>query len=205
MNALRFLLTERQQRLLAALLLRPEREWSLSDLLEAGAPGHGSTQQFLKNLLDAGIVVSVQDRRRRRYRANIRHPIYPELASICRKTFGVKDVVAEALAPFRERIAEAFIFGSVAKGTEGPASDIDVMVVGDLRPSQLLSTQKSLESTLGREVHFNVYDRQEWEELKSGDPIISAIDHGPKLELITAKGIPELGGDARPDSDHPAA
>lgn len=44
MNALKFLLTERQQRLLAYLLLRPERDFSLAELIDAAGPsGHGST------------------------------------------------------------------------------------------------------------------------------------------------------------------
>lgn len=199
MHSLRFLFTERQQRLLAALLLRPEQDWSLSELLERGGSGHGSTQHFLKTLLDAGVIEQVQDRKRRRFRANTRHPIYPELASICRKTFGLRDVVAGALQPFAEHITQAFIFGSMAKGTEGAQSDVDVMVVGQVRPSQLLSAQKSLEDCLGREVHFNVYDQQEWETLQVDDPVIAAIAHGPKLDLITPS-LPEPGDHPRPDS-----
>jgi predicted nucleotidyltransferase len=201
MNALRFLFTDRQQRLLAALLLHPERAWSLSDLLEQGGRGHSGTQQFVKNLLEAGLIQEVLDRKRRKFLANTQHPIFPELASICRKTFGVRDVVLNALEPFRCGITEAFIFGSVAKGTEGPKSDVDIMVIGDVRPSQLLSAQKALEESLGREVHFNVYDKQEWQQLQADDPIISAIAHGPKLELITSSSIPEPGSVARLDSD----
>lgn len=200
MSSLRFLFTPRQQRLLAALLLHPERAWSLSDLLEQGGSGHSGTQQFVKDLLEAGLIREVLERKRRKFLANTRHPIFPELASICRKTFGVRDIVLRALEPFQSRITEAFIFGSVAKGTEGPKSDVDVMVIGEVRPSQLLSAQKMLEESLGREVHFNVYDLQEWQQLQADDPIIKAIANGPKLELITPSRIPEPGTVTRPDS-----
>jgi predicted nucleotidyltransferase len=200
MGFLRFLFTERQQRLLSAILLRPEREWTLSDLLERGGSGHGSTQQFVKNLLEAGVVEQIIDRKRRRFKANTRHPIYAELASICRKTFGIRDVVAEALTPFYDRITEAFIFGSVAKGTEGPDSDIDVLVVGNVRPSHLLSLKKSLEEGLCREIHFNVYDQEEWESLRTDDPIVKAIANGPRLQLST-RSVSKFGNNTGPGGD----
>ena len=47
MTTLQFLLTERQQRILATVLLRPERDFSLAELIEAaGAGGHGIELQF---------------------------------------------------------------------------------------------------------------------------------------------------------------
>jgi hypothetical protein len=42
-------LTARQQRILAALLLRPERDFSLAELIEAAGPsGHGSGHPELR-------------------------------------------------------------------------------------------------------------------------------------------------------------
>jgi hypothetical protein len=56
--------------------------------------------------------------------------IFQELAGILRKTSRLADVVAEALEPLSKHIDVAFIFGSVARGVEGPASDIDVLIIG---------------------------------------------------------------------------
>jgi len=38
-------------------------------------------------------------------------------------------VVAEALEPITDRIESAFIFGSLARGTETQGSDIDLMII----------------------------------------------------------------------------
>lgn len=187
MNTLKFLLTERQQRILAALLLRPERDYSLAELIEAAGPGgHGSTQNYVRNLVEAGVVESFEVRFRPRYRANTKHPIYSELANICRKTFGVRDVIAEALQlvePFN-KLQEAFIFGSVARGEERADSDIDVAIIGDVDVMKIYAMATGLEQRLGRYVHVNVYESTEWQKLVATDPVVAAIANGPRIELM---------------------
>jgi len=187
MTTLQFLLTERQQRILATVLLRPERDFSLAELIEAaGARGHGSTQNYVRKLVDAGVIESFEVRFRPRYRANMRHVIYSELASICRKTFGIRDVVAEALLQVVEPLnkPQAFIFGSVARGEERPDSDIDVMVIGDVEVMKLHAMAAELEKRLGRYVHLNIYGPAEWNELVATDPVVAAIASGPRMELM---------------------
>jgi len=187
MSTLKFLLTERQQRILAAVLLRPERDFSLAELIDAaGAGGHGSTQNYVKLLVEAGVIESFEVRRRPRYRANPKHPIYAELTNICRKTFGIRDVIAEALQdvvePFNK--TTAFIFGSVARGEERPDSDIDVMIIGDVCVMKMHAIAHDLEQRLGRYVHINVYDPVEWAQLVAKDPIVAAIATGPRIDLM---------------------
>lgn len=183
MNSLKFLLTERQQSLLSAVLLRPERSFSLAELIEIAGPGHGSTQNAVRALVDAGIIEAWQERRRPRYRANVKHVIYPELANICRKTFGIADVVAAGLARVAPCHTQAFVFGSIAKGTERPDSDIDVLIVGYLELGKVCVLADELEQQLGRQVHFNVYDPEEWRKLLATDPVIQAIANGPRIDL----------------------
>lgn len=186
MNSLQFLLTERQQRILATVLLRPEKDFSLAELIDAaGANGHGSTQNYVKLLVEAGIVETFQERRRPRYRANSKHPIYTELANICRKSFGIRDVIAEALQSVTPRnTTTAFIFGSVARGQERPDSDIDVIVIGDADIMKIYAIASDLEKRLGREVHFNVYEREEWENLAASDAVVASIAAGPRIDLM---------------------
>ena len=185
MNSLGFLLTACQQRILATVLLRPERDFSLAKLIDAaGAGGHGSTQNYVKLLVEAGVIESFEVRRRPRYRANPKHPIHVELASICRKTFGIRDVIAEALRSVAPRNTHAFIFGSVARGEERPDSDIDVMIIGDVCVMKMHAMADDLEQRLGRYVHANVYDPVEWAQLVAKDPIVAAIATGPRIDLM---------------------
>ncbi len=69
-----------------------------------------------------------------------------------------------ALAPSAGRIKVAFVFGSIASGNEDKASDIDVMVVGDISFGDVVSLLSSAEEKLGREVNTVVYPIAEFKQ-----------------------------------------
>ena len=119
----------------------------------------------------------------RLYRINRAHPIYPELRSICLKTFGLANVIAKELEPFAPRIDTAFVFGSLAKGEERPDSDVDLMVVGELDHFELGETLERLKAELGREIDLNLYSPQEWDDLQ-GDRVIRAINDDDKIMVV---------------------
>lgn len=114
----------------------------------------------------------------------------PELHQIAVKSFGIKEPIKQALAQMQGEVEEAFIFGSMAKGTDTADSDVDVMMVGDVRLGKATRTMEEAAQRLGREVHVNVYARAEWDELRQSDPVVRAIDQGPKIELNTAVPAP---------------
>jgi predicted nucleotidyltransferase len=122
--------------------------------------------------------------RQRSIRANTAHFLSPELARIVRKTFGVREPLLQALEPFHTQIEQAFVFGSVAKGTDTSSSDVDLVVVGSAPLMDVAQALQLLESTLGRSVHLSLYDPQEWRSLVESDPVVRQIDQGSKLQLI---------------------
>ena len=48
-----------------------------------------------------------------------------------RKTVDLRVPLQSALEPLADRVAAAFVYGSVAKGKERPGSDIDLLVIAD--------------------------------------------------------------------------
>ena len=62
-----------------------------------------------------------------------------------------------ALAPLAERARVAFIYGSMAKGTERRASDVDVMVIGDASFAEVSDALSKVQEAIGREVNPSVY------------------------------------------------
>jgi predicted nucleotidyltransferase len=141
----------------------------VSDLLRVAGPGNGATQRILDALGASGIVHKTARGNQRLYSINRGNAIYPELRSICLKTFGLADVIAEELEPFQDRIDQAFVFGSIAKNEERPGSDVDLMVVGDLDVFDLGESVERLEKVLGRTTDLNLYTRDEWKALEN-DP-----------------------------------
>ncbi|MEX3954478.1 nucleotidyltransferase domain-containing protein [Trinickia sp. EG282A] len=178
-----FLLTPKQQRILGPLLLNPDRSFSLSELFELAEGGRSSTQAFLRTLCDARVIDVETDRKQRRYRINPGHPLYPELRRIAVKSFGVKEPLERALAPIRDKIVQAFIFGSIASGAATAASDVDVMVVGDVRTGRVQRELDVAGGELGREIHVSVYPKEEWDAKRATDPVLHSIDQGPKIPL----------------------
>jgi predicted nucleotidyltransferase len=178
-----FMLTPKQQRILATFLLKPTHSFAISDIFERVAGGRSSTQAFIKTLVDARVLLLDNRHRWTGYIANTSHPLYPELRQIAIKSFGIREPIEEALASLTGTVERAFIFGSIAKGTDRPDSDIDVMVVGELQLAQLARAMDEVSLRLGREVHLSAYARTEWDELCLSDPVVWSIAEGPKLEL----------------------
>jgi len=98
--------------------------------------------------------------------ANTDHPVYPELLGLVRKSIGLVDVLQAALAPLGDRIQVAFVYGSVAEGSEGPRSDVDVMVLGDAGFGEVVNALYDSQATLGREVNPKVMSLAEWHSRK---------------------------------------
>jgi len=185
MGSADFLFTPSVQRVLSATLGHSQRAFTLQELLEVAATGRGSTQLQIERLLQAGVLLEEPRRgRQRSIRANTAHFLYPELASIVRKTFGVREPLLQALEPFHAQIEQAFVFGSVAKGTDTSSSDVDLVVVGSAPLMDVAQALQLLEPTLGRSVHLSLYDPQEWRSLAESDPVVRQIDQGSKLQLI---------------------
>nr|WP_316653035.1 nucleotidyltransferase domain-containing protein [uncultured Gellertiella sp.] len=180
MSSVDFLLSERQQKLLGALILHGERQWSVSDLIRIAGTGNGATQRILQSFEKAGVIVREARGNQRLYSMNKKHPIYPELRSICLKTFGLAGVIADELNKFAPNIETAFVFGSMAKGDERADSDIDLMVVGDIDYFELGQTIENLKGALGRDIHLNLHTPAEWKDLQS-DRVIRAINSEPRI------------------------
>jgi uncharacterized protein len=100
------------------------------------------------------------------------------------------------LEPVAGRLAEAFVFGSVASGTDTSESDIDVAVVGEVDLFDISPLLDTAQAELGRTVHANVYLRQEW---AADDPVLAAIKRvAPDLQLdAPTQSVPSRLHDVR--------
>jgi len=129
-------------------------------------------------------VVGTRRRNQLVYSINTKSPIYEELRSIMRKTFGISDVVADELRPFGDRISEAFVFGSIARDTERPESDVDLMIVGDVELFELAPALAKMEAIFARRIDLNLYSPEEWRRL-SGDRVIRTILASERMNVIS--------------------
>jgi len=96
-------------------------------------------------------------------------------------------VVAESLRKSLERhvdnIRTAFVYGSVAKGTDTANSDIDLMVIGDkLNYSELYAALQNVESALGRKVSRTFLSPKDWwRKASDKSSFVSKVAALPKI------------------------
>jgi predicted nucleotidyltransferase len=159
----------------------PVKEFHLRELSRLSSLALGTIQQEVGKLSRADLLVARRDGNRLYYRANTGHPIFSELHGIALKTTGLREQLAEALAGV-PGIKMAFVFGSAATGTTGAASDVDLLVVGDVGLRALAPKLRPLTSSLGREVNPHVLTRDTLaDKAHAGDAFITNVLAAPKI------------------------
>jgi predicted nucleotidyltransferase len=137
----------------------------------------------LQRLQDAGILASETIGRARRYRVNAASPIAADVRGLVLRTIGAEALIAAALAGVAG-IEEAWIFGSHARGTERPSSDIDLLLIGPVDRAALSERLVDVEQELGRDVNVVAYTRAELADLESsGDPFVVDVLAGPRTRV----------------------
>jgi hypothetical protein len=140
-----------QQRVLALIFGRPERSFYMSEIVRSVGSGTGAVERELSRLQRSGLVSVEHIGNQKHYRANRQSPIFAELQSIVVKTVALSEPLRNSLEPYSDRIRAAFVYGSVAKGTDTANSDIDLMVIGDeLSYSELYAALQNVEEALRR-------------------------------------------------------
>lgn len=152
-----------QQRVLALLFGRPERSFYTSEIIQTARSGTGAVQRELTRLKDSGLVSVERVGNQKHYRANPSSPIFAELRSLVQKTVALDEPIKRSLAPFSGSIDAAFIYGSVAKGTDTASSDIDLMVIGDdLDYVGLHDALQGAEELLSRKINPTFLSPVDW-------------------------------------------
>lgn len=185
MSLAAFLFSEYRRRVLALLLLQPEKQFHQREIARLTDTISGTLSRELSKMTDAGILLKVPVGNQMHYKANPECPVFEELASILRKSDGWLNALADALRALGDQINVAFVFGSMASGRAGPDSDIDLMVIGNVTFSALIEALYPLQSTLGREINPKQYPIDEWLQLvKNQNGFVRDLLDKPKLFLI---------------------
>lgn len=182
------LFSEYRRRVLGLLLLHPDERYHVREIARLTSTTAGTLHRELSKLAKANVLLRELSGNQVYYQANRNLPIYPELTSILKKTSGLVDVLFDSLAPLAEKIEVACVFGSVAKGTENLGSDVDVLVIGDIDFTEIVTTLYSAQTSLGREINPKIYSREQWKaSLQKQELFIQEVLNNPKLFIMGAE------------------
>jgi len=191
-----FLFKDYRRRVLGLLLLHSDQRYHVREIARLTGTVAGTLHKELSKLSDVGILEKQAIGNQVFYRGNRDCPIFEELASILRKTSGMVEVLADVLEPVSAQIKVAFIFGSMASGSETSGSDIDILVIGDVEYIHLVKALYSAQETLGREINPKLFNEQEWKKLlTTQDAFVKDVLAKPKLFIVGLKD--ELGQPGR--------
>lgn len=190
------LFTGTQQRVLGLLFGQAERSFFATEIIGLAQAGSGAVQRELARLSASGLVSVTRVGNQKHYQANSAAPVFAELRGLVSKTVGLADPLREALTPIAKQIALAFVYGSIAKGGDTAASDIDVMIVSDsLTLEAAFKALAAAESRLGRTVNPSLYTTAEFRRRRaSGNAFLTKVLESEKVFLIDS-GIFDLAKD----------
>jgi hypothetical protein len=175
--------SETQARLLAAVLLQPDREASIADLARETGSDPGNLHSEVERLVQAGILADRRVGRTRLLRAGDSALVGP-LADLLLLGYGPKTAVEDALTDIPD-IEQAFIGGSWAARYHGQAGafphDVDVIVVG--KPNRDDVTEAVIEAlrAVGHDGQVIFRSPTAWREAK--DTFTRTAKDNPLVEL----------------------
>jgi predicted nucleotidyltransferase/predicted transcriptional regulator len=178
-----------QRRVLGLIFGHSERSFYISEIVREVRSGRGAVERELSRLEQSGLISAEKIGNQKHFRANKLSPIFEELRSIVLKTSGFAEPLRQALETYAAKIKAAFVYGSLAKGTDTARSDIDLMVIGDdLTYSDLYEELTKAERFLGRPVNPTLLSPEEWKrKLSRKDSVIAKIKAQPKIFVIGSK------------------
>lgn len=174
-----------RQRVLELLLLQPAQRFHVRELARQTGTTAGTLHRELSKLAEAGLLLRERQGNQVLYQANRACPVFEELAGLFRKTSGAVSVLQQALQGLKPQIRFALLFGSLARGTETPGSDVDVLIVGETGFAEVVKALYPAQEMLQREINPVVYSDSEFLlRLQNKEPLLLEVLSKPRLFLL---------------------
>ena len=184
-----------RRRVLGLLLLHPDEALHGREIARRTGLPAGTLTRELKRLTDVGLLKREKRGNQQVYSADTACPVFHEVSGILRKTSGLADVLTEALSPAADRLRVAFVFGSMAQGREIAASDVDLLVIGDVGFAEAVELLHPAQATLGREVNVKVFRPPEFSAKAATEPFLRDVLAKPKIFVMgNDHDLAELAG-----------
>ncbi|MBC7378350.1 MAG: nucleotidyltransferase domain-containing protein [Burkholderiaceae bacterium] len=150
--------SEVRAKLLRTLFSQPDQAYHLRGLAAAAGVDSGNASKTLKALARTHLVRLITDSRGTLYQAEDQSPWFRPL----RELFLVSGELLNDLKDVATKLPadQVLVFGSVAKGVDGPGSDVDILVIGKLSSVEAQAAFNRIGRKHRRPVNVMVVDRR---------------------------------------------
>ena len=184
-----------QADILAALLLNPEDEYTLTELAERFHAPLSTVHGEVKRLTDAGLIRRREIGRSVIVRADTSNRLMKPLAELLLLSWGPLQVVAEEFSEL-DGAKQVLIFGSWAaryhQRPGKPPHDLDVLVVGSPDREDVYAAADRAQQRLAMPVNPVIRSEEAW--LLASDPLVRQIKSSPLVDVL----IPDGNGTSAP-------
>lgn len=158
------LITSRTRiKLLMRFFLNPNSRSYLRELANEFGESTNSVRLELNRLSEANLLVSKEEGRSRFYKANIAHPLFPEIQSIVKKTLGLDQLVEKFAAQLGD-LKRVFLAGDYGKGIDSGL--IDIVLIGQIDKIYLDKLVTKTESLIHRKIRTLILDEEEFIKMR---------------------------------------
>ena len=145
--------------ILMRLFLNPDSRAYLRELAGQFNASPGHLRSELQQLTQAGLLTSEKEGRQIQYRANLSHPLFPELQSMVRKALGM-DHILDSIVERLGNLEAAYLTGDYAQGRD--TGIVDLVLVGDINRSNLDDLVAKTERHIERRIRTLVVTADEF-------------------------------------------
>jgi predicted transcriptional regulator len=158
-------------KLLVRFFFNPNTRSYLRELAKEFNVSTNSVREELNQLTKTRLLTSQKSGRQVIYKANPKHPLFPELKSMVSKVMGI-DQVVDGIVTRLGDLESAYLLDDYAEGKD--TGIIDLLLVGDIDQYHLNDLSRKTERYIKRKIRSLVLSRDEYKEF---EPKLNASPH----------------------------
>jgi predicted DNA-binding protein YlxM (UPF0122 family) len=150
-------------KLLTRFFFNPATRSYLRELAKEFDVSTNSVREELNQLTKTKLLTSKKSGRQVFYKANQKHPLFPELKSMVSKVMGV-DQVIDGIVTRLGDLERAYVIDDYAEGKD--TGIIDLLLIGDIDQYHLNDLSRKTERYINRKIRSLVLSRDEFKEFE---------------------------------------
>jgi len=151
-------------KIITRFFFNPQTRSYLRELATEFNVSTNSVREELNQLTKTRLLTSEKNGRSVFYRANQKHPLFPELKSMVGKVMGI-DKVIDGIVNLLGDLEIAYIIDDYAEGKD--TGIIDLLLIGAIDQNYLNNLIKTTESYINRKIRSLVLNQEEYKKLLS--------------------------------------
>jgi DNA-binding transcriptional ArsR family regulator len=159
-------------RLLMKFFANSQTSAYLRSLAEEFGESSNSVRQELNRLAKANLLISENQGNKKRYQANDKHPLFPELNKLVKKYMGLSGIVEHVLQRLGT-VRLALVTGDYAKGID--SGIVDLVIVGEVDRHYLTRLVERAEQETARKIRTLVATAEEFVRIKDQLNLATAL------------------------------